>query len=178
MAANYTELSPQLIQFIENQQIFFTGTARSSGSVNVSPKGSDSLRILDPNRLVWLNLTGSGNETAAHLLENNRMTLMFCAFDKKPLILRLYGNAETIHSRDLKWDEYMTLFPAKTGARQLFLMTIERVQTSCGFAVPYFEYQGDRNALDVWTEKKGAEGIKTYWQEMNSRSIDGFETGI
>jgi len=178
MAEQYPELSDGLINFIERQSLFFTGTARSEGRVNVSPKGTDSLRILSNRQLVWRNLTGSGNETAAHLLENKRMTIMFCAFDKKPLILRLYGTACAIHPRDKDWHKYLDLFSAHTGTRQFFVMDIDLVQTSCGFAVPLMNFVGERGSLDTWSEKKGEEGIRDYWKEQNSLSLDGFDTAI
>lgn len=178
MAEQFTELSDGLIKFIERQTLFFTGTARAEGRVNVSPKGTDSLRMLSSKQLVWRNLTGSGNETAAHLLENKRMTIMFCAFDKKPLILRLYGTATAIHPRDKNWHTYLEMFPAHAGTRQFYVMDIELVQTSCGFAVPLMDFVAERGALDTWSEKKGEAGIREYWKEKNSLSIDGFETEI
>jgi len=178
MAEQFPQLTEGLIKFIEKQRIFFTGTARASGNVNVSPKGSDSLRIINQNQLIWQNLTGSGNETAAHLLENNRMTLMFCSFEKKPLILRLYGSASAIHPNDNGWADCLALFPDNIGTRQFYLMDIELVQTSCGFAVPFMDFVSHRDTLDIWAEKKGKEGIGKYWEENNRLSIDGFETGI
>ena len=178
MSEKFSKLSPSLIAFIENQHMFFVGTARSSGTVNVSPKGMDSLRILNPNKLIWLNYTGSGNESAAHIIENPRMTIMLCSFELKPLILRIYGNAQSIHPRDELWHEYLNLFPEKSGARQFFIMDIDLVQTSCGFAVPFYKYKEDRNALVKWSGPKGEEGIEAYWQEKNQHSIDGFPTEI
>ncbi|MDT8398427.1 MAG: pyridoxamine 5'-phosphate oxidase family protein [Pseudomonadales bacterium] len=178
MAERFSELNPTHIEFIQNQHIFFVATARSTGTVNVSPKGSDSLRILAPDQLVWLNLTGSGNESAAHILESSRMTLMFCSFEKQPLILRLYGSALAVHPRDPAWQHYVDLFPADCGARQIFIMTLEQVQTSCGYAVPYYAYQGERNTLHNWSGKKGLNGIRQYWEQKNQISLDGFETLI
>ena len=178
MAEQFSELSSGLMQFIEKQRIFFVGTARSTGSVNVSPKGMESFHILNSKQIVWLNLTGSGNESAAHILENNRMTIMFCSFEKKPLILRLYGKAEAIHPRDKDWEKYAALFPKDQGSRQFFVLDIELVQTSCGFSVPFYEFVDDRYTLQGWAEKKGPEGIKDYWTEKNQQTIDGFETGI
>ena len=178
MAEQYTQLTDGLTRFIENQHIFFTGTAAATGRVNVSPKGMDSLRVITPQQVIWQNLTGSGNETAAHLLENNRMTLMFCAFGKKPLILRVYGTARAVHPRDAEWQECLALFPENPGTRQFFILDIDLVQTSCGFAVPRMDFIAERSTLDEWAEKKGEEGIKTYWRETNARSIDGFDTGM
>ena len=178
MAQQFPELTEGLTRFIEEQHIFFTGTAAPEGTVNVSPKGTDSFRVLSPGRVAWQSLTGSGNETAAHLLKSNRVTVMFCAFTRKPLILRLYGKASAIHPRDADWQEMEALFPKHTGTRQFFVMDIELVQTSCGYAVPFMDYAGERGGLDAWTENKGKEGIEAYWKEHNQLSIDGFETDI
>jgi len=122
MAKKYNKIEKSIHEFILQQKMFFVGTAAPNGHVNVSPKGLDSLRVLNENRVVWLNLTGSGNETAAHLLENDRMTIMFCAVEGKPLILRLYGHALAVHPRDDEWDELSSLFPEHLGARQIFDM--------------------------------------------------------
>lgn len=178
MSKLYTELDGKLQEFIGNQKIFFVGTAASEGRVNVSPKGMDSLRILNENQLIWLNLTGSGNETAAHVLEQPRMTLMFCALEGKPLILRVYGKAKAVHPRDKEWAEWITLFPDYPGARQIFLLDIDLAQTSCGFAVPNYQYQEDRGDLVYWTDKIGDDGVKKYWKEKNQASIDGKPTKI
>jgi hypothetical protein len=128
--------------------------------------------------LVWLNLTGSGNETATHLLSLNRMTIMTCAFEGKPMILRLYGTATVYHPRDREWKEYIDLFPKYTGSRQLILMEVDLVQTSCGMSVPLMDYKGDRNELTRWADKKGALKIQNYWKEKNTESLDGHPTGI
>jgi hypothetical protein len=120
MANRYPRLDAELVDFIRRQKLFFVATAAREGKVNVSPKGMDTLRVIDESRLIWLNLTGNGNETAAHLLDNNRMTLMFCSFDQAPLILRLYGEAETLHPRDPAWQELIEYFPHYPGARQIF----------------------------------------------------------
>ena len=178
MGKQYNSLSPTLQTFIENQQIFFVATAAPDGRVNVSPKGMNSLRILGPNKVVWLNVTGSGNETAAHLLEHPRMTLMWCAFEGRPSILRLYGNATTYHPRDNGWDERLALFLALPGARNIFELEFDLVQTSCGMAVPYFDYVGERDDLKNWALNKGPEGIGKYWQEKNQTSLDGKPTAI
>jgi len=174
----YTELDEKLQGFVADQKIFFVGTAASDGRVNVSPKGMDSLKVLNKNQLIWLNLTGSGNETAAHIFEKSRMTLMFCSFEGKPLILRIYGKARAIHPRDEEWSEWIKLFPDYPGSRQIFLLDIDSAQTSCGFAVPNYKYQEDRSDLVYWTEKIGDEGVKNYWKEKNQTSIDGKPTRI
>ena len=178
MGKCYQELSPKLQGFAKKQKLFFVGTAAPEGTVNISPKGMDCLRFIDSKQLSWLNLTGSGNETAAHLIESPRMTLMFCAFDGKPLILRIYGNARVLHPRDEKWSSWISQFPAMPGARQIFLMDINMVQTSCGTGVPLFEYKGDRNLMIDWAEKEGEDGIKEFWEECNQTSIDGKPTRI
>ncbi len=178
MAKFYDTLSPELQEFVKEQKVFFTGTAAADGRINVSPKGMDSLRVLDGQKLIWLNLTGSGNETAAHIKQVNRITIMFCAFDGKPLILRIYGSATAIHPRDTLWEQYLSQFDETAGARQIFEVHIQSVQTSCGFAVPLMEYQEDRDILKKSAEKKGEEGIRKYWEEKNVISIDGLETGI
>jgi predicted pyridoxine 5'-phosphate oxidase superfamily flavin-nucleotide-binding protein len=148
MGNHLKKLNPALKNFIENQKIFFVGTARTSGTVNVSPKGMDTFRIVNNNKIVWLNLTGSGNETAAHLLENNRMTIMFCSFEKTPLILRLYGKAQIYHENDQIYKEQIGLFKDFTGARQIIEMDINLVQTSCGYAVPFMEFKEERTQLN------------------------------
>lgn len=164
--------------FIEAQHIFFTGSAAPSGKVNISPKGMDSLRVMGPNRIAWLNLTGSGNETAGHLRQANRITLMWCGFEKRPIILRAYGTARCLHPHDDGWEDLAALFGPPLGARQIYDMTVEMVQTSCGYGVPYFDYAGERDTLVKWAEDKGPEGIAAYWRERNATTLDGLPTGI
>lgn len=176
MGKQYDAIPQQLTDFINNQKIFFVATAGKEGRVNVSPKGMDSLRIIDEHTVRWLNVTGSGNETAAHVLENQRMTIMFCAFDEKPMILRLYGNAKTRHPSDNEWSQWAAGFPPLPGARQIFELTIDLVQTSCGFGVPFFEFKGERTQLNQWAQKKGAQGIEEYWAKNNVISLDGKPT--
>lgn len=178
MGKQYLSINEKLADFIIRQQIFFVATAAAEGRINLSPKGMDSLRISNPNQIIWLNLTGSGNETAAHLLENDRMTLMFCAFDGDPKILRLYGHAKCYSPDTPEWDAHIGRFPSLPGARQIIVMEVDLVATSCGFGVPLFAYQNDREALKEWAKKKGEEGIKAYWQERNRISLDGKPTGI
>jgi hypothetical protein len=178
MAKQLPAITADLQAFIAEQPIFFVGTAATSGRVNVSPKGMDSLRVLDANRVVWLNLTGSGNETAAHLLQNNRMTLLFCAFTGKPLILRLYGQAKIYHKEEADFQRYIHHFPENPGARQIIELQVDLVQTSCGMAVPFMDFQEERTQLQSWAEKQGEEKIEAYWKNRNTRSIDGFPTGF
>lgn len=178
MGQRYTELNQELSQFIWNQNMFFVATAAEDGYVNLSPKGLDSLRVLGSNSVAWLNITGSGNETAAHVLENGRMTLMFCAFTGRPMILRLYGKARVIHPRDEDWAQWLTKFDNLPGARQIFVMDVELVQTSCGMGVPLYDFKGQREQLVEWAEKKGPTGLMEYWEKKNTVSLDGKPTGI
>ena len=178
MGQRYPEIPDKLRAFIDNQKIFFVGTATTESRVNISPKGMDSLHVLDANRVVWLNVTGSGNETSAHVQENSRMTLMFVAFEGNPMILRLYGNAKVIHQNDSEWLELFPLFPPLPGARQIFDVTIDLVQTSCGMGVPLFDYVEDREQLNQWAINKGENGLKQYWTAKNQVSLDGQPTHI
>ena len=162
--------------FIEAQSIFFVATAAQDGRVNLSPKGRDTLRVLAPDRVAWMNLTGSGNETAAHVLDTNRMTIMFCAFEGPPLILRLYGSARIVHPGDAGWDALAPMFERRLGERQIFELALDLVQTSCGFGVPLLDYQGERDVMEQWAERKGQAGIEAYWREQNRFSIDGLPT--
>ncbi|WP_304237351.1 pyridoxamine 5'-phosphate oxidase family protein [Jiulongibacter sediminis] len=178
MAKLLPNITEEIKDFIHNQHIFFTGTAMTDGLVNVSPKGMDALRVLDDKTIVWRNLTGSGNETATHVRELNRITLMWCAFEGKPMILRCYGTAVVFHERDKEFEQYNSMFPPDNGARQIFKVNVDRVQTSCGFAVPLMDFKEDRQVLAKWSENKGREGIHDYWQEKNLKTFDGVDTGI
>lgn len=173
-------LNGTLTAFIERQHLFFVATAGRDGRVNLSPKGMDTLRVLAPDRIVWLNLSGSGNETAAHLREVNRMTLMFCAFDGEALILRVYGTARTLHPRDPDWPEHTALFPTIAGRRQVFDMAIDLVQTSCGTGVPRMDFVASRaeEELVPFYENMGEDGVRDYWRRKNLVSIDGKPTGL
>jgi len=180
MGKSFDSIDDNVRRFIEKQHIFFVGTAPLSadGHVNVSPKGMDTFRVLSPNRVAYLDLTGSGNETSAHLLENQRVTLMFCAFEGAPNITRLYGTGRTILPTDPDWAEFGKLFTLYPGARQIMVVDVSRVQTSCGYAVPFFNYVEEREALVKWAEHKGEEGLDAYHREKNSRSIDGLTTPL
>ncbi len=178
MGKQFEQLSDSHVEFIKQQKIYFVASAASSGNVNLSPKGGDSLRVIDANTIAWLNLTGSGNETAAHVLQNPRMTIMFCAYDGSPLILRTYGEARVLHQGDDDWAQFSALFPDSVAKRNIFIQDIKMVQSSCGMAVPYFEYQEDRDNLTDWSNKQDTAGIEKYWQRNNQQSIDGFETQI
>ena len=179
MSEQFASLTQDHIEFIGRQHLFFVGTAGDEGKINVSPKGLDTLRVLDPSQIVWLNLTGSGNETAAHVLENSRMTLMFCSFEKQPLILRVYGQAAMVYPRDeAKFGQYVALFERQPGTRQFFELNIDLVQTSCGYGVPRFGLDGERPTLAKWAANKGEKGVRQYWSDKNLTSIDGRPTGI
>ncbi|OSY87035.1 pyridoxamine 5'-phosphate oxidase [Tenacibaculum holothuriorum] len=176
MAKFYEKITARVQTFIEQQKVFFVATAPNEGRINLSPKGMDSFRIINEHRVAWLSVTGSGNETSAHLLENNRITVMFCAFEGAPNIVRLYGKAKEILPNDNEWNELITLFPKLEGTRQIFDIHIESVQTSCGMSIPFYEYQGERNQLLDWAKDKGEEGIQQYWEDRNQISIDGLDT--
>ncbi|VAX04613.1 FIG01023442: hypothetical protein [hydrothermal vent metagenome] len=178
MGKQYDAIPEKLNAFITTQKIFFVGTAGSTGKVNVSPKGMDSFRIIDEHTVRWLNVTGSGNETAAHVLENQRMTIMFCAFEGKPMILRLYGMASMTQPQDPEWEQHSQHFSDLPGARQIFTLNIDLVQSSCGMAVPFYDYQDERDQLNHWAEVKGTQGVEQYWKDKNTVSLDGKPTGI
>lgn len=176
MAKMYDKIPARIQKFIQNQKMFFVATAPKNGRINLSPKGMDSFRILNENKVAWLSVTGSGNETSAHLLENNRITVMFCAFKGAPNIVRLYGKATEIQQGDLQWEEFIDLFPKAPGTRQIFIVNVENAQTSCGMSIPFYEYVGERNQLNEWAENKGQDEIELYWEERNKQSIDGLPT--
>lgn len=178
MGKRYENLDAAHVDFISKQKIFFVATAMKDGSINLSPKGMDSFRIINSNKILWLNLTGSGNETATHLQYDKRMTIMFCAFEGKPMILRLYGEARAFHERDSYWREHIGQFPEIAGSRQLIEMRIKLVQTSCGMGVPLMDYKAERNMLNIWAEKKGNDGLIEYMGLKNISSLDGLPTGI
>ncbi len=171
----HPEISAELAEWIRQQPLFFVASAplAADGHVNLSPRGYDSLRILDAHSVAWLDLTGSGNETAAHLSENGRVTLMFCAFQGDPQILRLYGRGEVLLPGSAGWDALEPLFPKLSGARQIIRVQVDRVQTSCGFSVPLMTLQGERSRLLDWAEKKGEASLADYRERNNTRSIDG-----
>jgi Pyridoxamine 5'-phosphate oxidase len=175
MAKFFDTLSESLKDFISEQKMFFTATAPEEGRINLSPKGNDALRILDEKTVAYLDLTGSGNESSAHIQQNGRMTFMFCSFVGNPLILRLYGRGEVVKKGSEKWHELYPKFQNYTGARQIIVLHIESVQTSCGYGVPVYDYQEERTRLTVWTK---SEPIEDYWKEKNQTSIDGLPTHI
>ncbi|TAI46620.1 pyridoxamine 5'-phosphate oxidase family protein [Flagellimonas allohymeniacidonis] len=174
MGRQLKQLTPALIDFIHNQNVFFVATAMEEGSINLSPKGLDSLRVVNENEVIWLNLTGSGNETAIHLKHKNRITLMFCAFEGDPIILRLYGRAKPHQKETPFWNKNIGLFPKIAGSRQLVQVQIENVQVSCGMGVPIMEFKEERTSLVEWAVNQGDDGLKKYWQKKNTTSIDGY----
>ena len=178
MAKFNTKITKRTQQFIEEQKVFFVATAPKNGRINLSPKGMDSFRVVSENNVQWLSVTGSGNETAAHLLEDNRITIMFCAFEGAPNIVRIYGTAKEIKPKDATWNDLIHNFPTIPGARQIFDITIDSVQSSCGMSIPYYEYQRERNQLNDWAEEKGQQEIEQYWEDRNQTSIDGLPTNI
>lgn len=178
MARFYDALTPDLTAFIESQRLFFTATAAPEGRINVSPKGSDTLRILSERQVAYLDLTGSGAETGAHVRHDGRLTLMFCSFADQPLILRLYGRGDVVAWNTPEWVRLRPRFPDLPGARQIIRLSITSVQTSCGYAVPLFAYEGERPTYDRWAEKKGAAGLAAYQREKNLRTVDGLDTGL
>jgi hypothetical protein len=167
--------------FIEKQKIFFNASAAAEGHVNVSPRDGAALRVLDQSTVAYLDRTGSGNETAAHLMADGRLTLMFCAFEGSPMILRLYGKGRIVRRGS---DEYANLLvwqfcgEEPPGARQMVVLQVEKVQTSCGYNVPLFEFVKERDTLMRWAEAKGPDGLEQYWREKNQYSIDGMPTGL
>jgi len=178
MAKFLSEIDENIRKFIGEQKMFFTASAPNDGRVNLSPKGIDTFRCLDEKTVAYLDLTGSGNETAAHIRENGRLTIMFCSFAGNALILRLYGRGEVIHQSSEKWNNFSANFGDFVGTRQIIVLHVESLQTSCGFGVPLFEFEKDRTQLVEWAERKGDEGLSLYWRGKNQKSIDGLPTGI
>ena len=178
MARLYPALEDKPRAFIGAQKIFFTATGTADSRLNLSPKGMDSLRVLSDRCVAYLDLTGSGNETAAHLAHDGRMTMMWCSFDADPLILRVYGRGRAVRRQDHEWSVLRRHFPDLPAERQLVVLDIESVQTSCGYAVPRYRYTGERDTLARWAEKKGPTGLLEYWREKNQVSIDGLPTRL
>jgi hypothetical protein len=178
MARFYPALEARHRDFIAAQKMFFTASGTGDSRINLSPKGMDSLRVLSDSRVAYLDLTGSGNETAAHLKHDGRMTMMWCSFDADSLILRLYGHGHVVRRQDAAWAELHPHFAALPGERQIIVLDIDAVQTSCGYAVPTYTYIGERDTLARWAEKKGAVGLLDYWREKNQVSIDGLPTDL
>ncbi len=179
MAEFSSSLQDRHIKFIGDQAMFFVATAPGKdGRINLSPKGLDCFSVVNTGQVAYLDLAGSGNETAAHLLENGRITLMFCSFSLKPLILRIYGKGKSVQPRDTDWAQYSACFTLLPGTRQIFVIDIDTVQTSCGFGVPVYDLVKSRNTLpDMW-QKQSESYIEEYRLNKNRGSIDGLPTGI
>ena len=178
MANVHEVIDDKLRTFIEAQPLFFVATAplAADGHVNLSPKGTlGSLAVLGPDRLAYLDLTGSGAESLAHLRENGRITLMWVAFDGPPNIVRVHGVGEVVFRDDPRWDDYVGLFPAASdpGPRAIVLVSATRVSDSCGYAVPYMEYQGERRLLAEYFGRRDEEFHVDYVARKNAVSIDG-----
>lgn len=175
-----TSLSTAHKDFIKEQHIFFVATAPLSGEgrVNLSPKGLDSFRVLHDNRVAYMDLISSGNETSAHTLENGRITFMFCSFSDKPNILRLYGKGFTVLPDSVDWEQYARDFTIYPSTRQIIVADIDLVQTSCGFGVPLYDYTSERDIHFDWAEKKGPEGLINYMKEKNLKSLDALPTDL
>ena len=172
-------LTDGLRGFIERQHLFFVASAPlGGGHVNLSPKGMDSFRVLGPTTVGYLDSVGSGNETSAHVLENGRITFMFCAFEGSPLILRLYGRGRTVLPGTAEWTALAPRFPTRPGVRQIIVAELTRVQTSCGEGVPFYSYAGERDQLVEWAAGKGPDGLAAYQAEKNRASIDGLPTAL
>ncbi|WP_226526880.1 pyridoxamine 5'-phosphate oxidase family protein [Metabacillus niabensis] len=180
MGTVFSSILPKHEEFIKKQKIFFVGSAplNEEGHVNISPKGYDVLRILSPNEVAYLDLTGSGNETSAHLIDNGRVTFMFLAFEGPPMILRLYGRGKIILPDSSEWDNMSKHFEILPGSRQIVKAIIETVKTSCGFSVPFYSYNGERDTLQKWAENKSEQDLENYWKKKNSISMDGIVTPI
>jgi hypothetical protein len=178
MANVYDRIAPELQDFIEAQHVFFVASAPTGpgGHVNLSPKGMNTFHVLTPTRVAYVDLTGSGNETAAHLLQNGRITIMFCAFEGKPDILRLYGQGRALQPGSPDFAALSPHFPALAGIRQIIVVDLTRVQTSCGFGVPILKFDSHRDTLTQWAEKKGPDGLREYRDRKNRRSIDNLPT--
>lgn len=180
MGKIYDSIQPAHQAFIEQQHIFFVGTAplSAAGRINLSPKGLDCFRVLSEDRVAYMDLISSGNETSAHTLENGRITIMFCSFEGKPNILRLYGKGFAVLPGTEDWAVYAPHFTIYPSTRQIIVADIDLVQTSCGFGVPLYDYVGERDIHFDWAEKKGAAGLQEYIQEKNLVSLDGLPTNL
>jgi hypothetical protein len=174
----YKGITPELKQFIAAQNVFFVATAPREGRINLSPKGMDTFRVISPKRVIYLDITGSGNETASHLLENGRITIMFCSFDRTARIARLYGHGRSIHPRDASWDDYLAMFPPEPGVRQIMEIDIESAMTSCGYGVPFMDNLAERDTLRKYWQKRDEQTLIAYQHQENERSIDGLPTGL
>lgn len=170
-----TEIDTALRTFIESQHLFFVATAplAADGHVNLSPKGLDALRVLGPTSVAYLDYIGSGAETIAHLKENERITVMFCAFQGPPRIVRLHGRGQVLEPASGEYARLRPLFPEVPHSRAIVVLEVSRIAESCGFGVPLYEYDRERTQLMDWADRQGSEALQAYQQKKNSRSIDG-----
>ncbi len=175
MGKTYVELTGPLIELISQQHVFFVATAplEAGGRVNVSPKGLDSFRILGPKEVAYLDLTGSGVETIAHVRQNGRLTILFCTLEGPPKIVRLYGRGEVLEAGTPAFDALAPRFASLPGARAIIRLAIEQVSDSCGYGVPEYEFRGEREVLPAWAARKSDEELVEYRRTKNARSIDG-----
>jgi hypothetical protein len=180
MSKQHENIDSELAAWITQQRIFFVATAPISPNdhINTSPKGGEAFRILGPLEVAYQDYTGSGAETAAHLRENGRIVIMFCAFDGPPKIVRLHGHGTVITPSDERFAEFLSLFPANAGTRAFVHITVNRVSDSCGYSVPFFDFQGPRDTLDRWAANKGPEKLDAYRATTNQNSIDGLPAFI
>ena len=178
MGKTYSLITPELAAWVARQPMFFVATAPLSrdGHVNCSPKGLDTFRVLDQATVAYADLTGSGAETAAHLRENGRIVLMFCALEGAPKIVRFHGHGETIVPGSARWDELSAKIPSHPSIRAIVRVTVTRVSDSCGFGVPEMKVVGERGAMERWVQAKGVSNLAAYRREKNARSIDGLPT--
>ena len=181
MAKQFKTLNSDQQDFIQRQHIFFVSSATAGSRVNISPREISVLRIVDDHHVIYLDRTGSGNETAAHMLANGRLTIMFCAFSGTPQIMRLYGTGTSVGWEKAEFEDLISQYYGGViplGTRQIVRLNFDLVQTSCGYGVPLFDYKGDRAAIENWHDNKGPDGIKSYWEQKNLSSIDGLPTGL
>jgi hypothetical protein len=175
MAKIYPEIDEALTQFIQSQSVFFVATAplAATGHVNLSPKGLDTFRILGSRTIAYLDIFGSGVETIAHLRENGRIVVMFCAFQGATKVLRLHGQGRVVEPHEAGFAELQVHFPVQEGTRAIIVVELTRISDSCGYGVPLLTFEAERKTLPAWCHKRGTEGLKIYRQEKNRRSIDG-----
>lgn len=178
MGKTYSHITPEMAAWLAQQPLFFVATAPLSaeGHVNCSPKGLDTFRVLDSSTVAYVDLTGSGAETAAHLGENGRIVLMFCAFNGPPKIIRLHGHGEVVVPGSTEWRELADRVPSHAGMRSIVRVRVSRISDSCGYAVPKMSLEGNRDAMDRWVQTKGVANLPAYRREKNGRSIDGLPT--
>jgi len=181
MAKQFEALNSDLRDFIQRQNIFFVSSATADSRVNISPREILALRIIDDHSVIYLDRTGSGNETAAHMLADGRLTIMFCSFSGPPKIMRLYGTGTSVGWENPEFEDLISKYyggVTPLGTRQIIRLEFDLVQTSCGYGVPLFDYKGERAAIENWHDNKGPDGIQSYWEQKNLSSMDGLPTGL